>query len=42
MRDVTFLELVPILLGLFIWGSSYKNKKILFRTDNEALVGVYD
>jgi hypothetical protein len=32
------MSLIPILLGLFIWGSSNRNKTILFRTDNEALV----
>lgn len=40
MRDITFLELVPILLALFIWGVEYKNKKIVFRVDNEALVEI--
>ena len=32
------MSLIQILLGLFIWGSSNRNKTILFRTDNEALV----
>jgi uncharacterized membrane protein len=34
------MSLIPIVLGLFIWGSSNRNKTILFRTDNEALVSI--
>ena len=40
MRNMTFLELVPIILALFIWGENLQNRKILFRTDNMALVSV--
>ena len=40
MRDITFLELVPIVLALFVWGSALSNTKILFRIDNLALVNI--
>ena len=40
MRDITFLELVPIVLALFVWGSALSNAKILFRIDNLALVNI--
>ena len=40
MRDVKCLELVPMLMGIFIWGSSYN--LFLFRTNNEALVSIID
>jgi len=36
--DMTFLEFVPVLLAMFIWGESFKNKKLKFRIDNNALV----
>lgn len=38
LADITFLELVPILLALHIWQKDLQNKKILFRSDNQALV----
>ncbi|VDI62543.1 Hypothetical predicted protein [Mytilus galloprovincialis] len=40
MRDITFLELVPIVLAMFIWASNFQNRKILFRIDNMALVSI--
>ena len=40
MRDITFLELVPLVLALFVWGSALSNTKILFRIDNLALVNI--
>lgn len=40
MNDITFLELVPIVLALFIWGRHLQEKKILFHTDNKALVSI--
>ena len=40
MRDVKCLELVPMLMAIFIWGSSYN--LFLFRTNNEALVSIID
>ena len=40
MRDITFLELVPIVLALLSWHSQFNNKKIIFRIDNKALVTI--
>lgn len=40
MKDITFLELVPIVLALFVWGPEMRNLKILFRIDNKALVDI--
>ena len=40
MKDITFLELVPILLAICIWAPLFKNKKILFHVDNIALVSI--
>ena len=34
------MELVPIVLTFFIWGEEFKNKKILLRVDNQALVSI--
>jgi hypothetical protein len=40
LTDITFLELVPIVLSLIIWGPEFKNKKILLHIDNQALVSI--
>ena len=40
MRDITFLELVPIVLAIHIWGSILENKRIILNTDNNALVAI--
>jgi hypothetical protein len=40
MRDITLLELVPIILTLFTWESDFTHKTILFRVDNMALVTI--
>ena len=40
MKDITFLELVPIVLALFVWGSALSNTKFLLRIDNLALVNL--
>jgi hypothetical protein len=39
-RDITYLELVPIVLALELWGNEMKNKKVMFRSDNESLVHI--
>lgn len=39
-RDITFLEFVPIVLAMSIWGSRLRNKKIKFFVDNLALVEI--
>lgn len=38
--DITFLELVPIVVSLHLWGSLFSNKKIMFHCDNEAVVAI--
>lgn len=40
LRDITYLELIPIMLALSVWGHLFQRKKILFRTDNNALVAI--
>ena len=40
LKDLTFLELVPIILAFFAWGRSFGGQKILLHTDNLALVSV--
>lgn len=37
LKDITFLELVPVVMALYAWAPHFQNKKILFRIDNEAL-----
>ena len=39
-RDITLLELVPILLAFFIWGFKLKGKKIILHCDNMSLVHI--
>ena len=40
LRNMAFLELFPVLTALFIWGSKFANKKVLFHIDNQATVQV--
>lgn len=40
MRDITFLELVPIVLSVMTWARHFSSKKIQFYTDNIALVSI--
>ena len=39
-HQIAIKELFPIVLALEIWGRLLKNKKILFMSDNEAVVHV--
>ena len=39
-RNIVFLEFYPIVLSLHLWGHAIKDQRILFFTDNEALVHV--
>ena len=41
-KDITFLELVPIVLSLCIWGQNIKAKEIIMHVDNMALVEVFN
>lgn len=38
--DITFLELFPIVVAIFIWGKELINKKIKFCCDNLAVVSI--
>lgn len=38
--DITFLEMIPVLLAVVLWGNFMSNKRILMHIDNEALVSV--
>lgn len=38
LKDITFLELVPIVLSMTVWAAKLQNKKIIFNVDNMALV----
>ena len=38
--DITVLELFPLLVSLHIWGEHLRNKTILFRVDNFAVVQI--
>lgn len=40
MKDMTFLEMIPVLLALFLWGERLHQRKVLLHIDNEALVSV--
>ena len=40
MRDITFLEVVPILLAFLTWDSQLKGKKIILRSDNLSVVEI--
>ena len=39
-KDITFLELVPIFIAVSIWRQFLRNKKVLFRSDNESVVAI--
>ena len=38
--NICFLELVPIVVALYVWGGLLRNHSLLLFTDNEALVAV--
>ena len=40
MRDITLLELIPVVLAISTWGSQFSNKRLIMHMDNEALVSV--
>ena len=40
MYDITFLEMVPVLLALALWGEELRGRNILLYIDNEALVSI--
>ena len=40
LRDMSFLEMVPVLLAIWVWSGLLQNKKVKFFIDNEALVAI--
>lgn len=38
--EITFKELVPIVLSLHLWGAEFANRRIVFHCDNEAVVHI--
>ena len=38
--DITFKELFPIVMSLFLWGNHFENSKVLFHCDNMAVVSI--
>jgi hypothetical protein len=39
-RDITFLEIIPIALSIFLWHKLFYKKKIIDYIDNMAVVSV--
>jgi hypothetical protein len=39
-RDITFLEIIPIALSIFLWHKLFCKKKIIYYIDNMAVVSV--
>jgi hypothetical protein len=37
LKDITFLELFPVVVALCSWGEQLKNKKIIFNIDNQSV-----
>lgn len=40
MRDITLLELIPIILALLTWPRQFENKKLMLKIDNQSLVNI--
>ena len=38
--NITFLELFPILIAVYVFGEEFKNTSVIFHTDNQAIVHV--
>jgi len=38
--NITFLEFVPVVLAMSVWGHKLQNKKIIFNIDNMSLVHI--
>ncbi|XP_053405702.1 uncharacterized protein LOC123536155 isoform X1 [Mercenaria mercenaria] len=39
-KDITYLELIPIILAFFTWGTHLQGKKITLRSDNNSVVDI--
>ena len=40
LKDITYLELIPIGLSMYLWGNQWHGKKILFHSDNQSVVEI--
>ena len=40
LRDLTFLELFPIVVAVYIWHDHFTNKRVLFWCDNLSVVRI--
>ena len=40
MKNMAFLELVPVVLATYLWVHLLDNKKVIFHIDNQALVSI--
>lgn len=40
VKDITFLELFPIVLAIRIWGKNLTNKRVVLFCDNQAVVSI--
>ena len=40
LKDITFKELFPIVLAIYLWGDNFVNQKVLFHCDNQAVVTI--
>ncbi|KAK3096561.1 hypothetical protein FSP39_001295 [Pinctada imbricata] len=40
MRNITFLELLPVVTAVIIWGQYLENKKVVFHIDNLSVVQI--
>ena len=40
LKDITYLEMVPIALSIYLWGNLFHKKKIVFNSDNQSVVQI--
>jgi hypothetical protein len=40
LQDITFLELFPVVVAIYLWGHQLENKKLMFNIDNKAVVTI--
>ena len=40
LKDISFLELYPIVIGLVMWADRLQNQRVLFVSDNESVVHI--
>ena len=40
IKDMTFLELFPVVVALRLWAHTFQNRKVIFVCDNQAVVSI--